>query len=127
MGATAANNAVVDPELRVFGVRGLRIADASVIPVVPGESLCSPLVIWHSCCIAKPLMSHKSGVPHMGFCIIVKPPCNMNEGAHGRTCTCVGSMGMADSNLLIAALQCAQIPATMLHVDAQAVRQEQLW
>ncbi|CAL5223510.1 g6037 [Coccomyxa viridis] len=36
MGATAANNAVVDPELRVFGVRGLRIADASVIPVVPG-------------------------------------------------------------------------------------------
>ena len=39
MGATAANNAVVDPELRVFGVRGLRIADASVIPVIPGEPL----------------------------------------------------------------------------------------
>lgn len=36
MGATAANNAVVDPELRVFGIRGLRIADASVIPVIPG-------------------------------------------------------------------------------------------
>jgi choline dehydrogenase-like flavoprotein len=39
MGATAGNNAVVDPELKVYGVRGLRIADASVIPVIPGESL----------------------------------------------------------------------------------------
>lgn len=38
MGASAADNAVVDPELKVFGVRGLRIADASVIPVIPGES-----------------------------------------------------------------------------------------
>ena len=38
MGATAGGNAVVDPELKVYGVRGLRIADASVIPVIPGES-----------------------------------------------------------------------------------------
>lgn len=36
MGADAGGNAVVDTSLRVFGVRGLRVADASVIPVIPG-------------------------------------------------------------------------------------------
>ena len=36
--------AVVDPELRVAGVRGLRVADASVMPLVPSSNI-QPAVI----------------------------------------------------------------------------------
>jgi choline dehydrogenase len=42
--------AVVDPQLRVYGVEGLRVADASVFPVVPsGNCHAGILMIGEKC------------------------------------------------------------------------------
>jgi choline dehydrogenase len=37
--------AVVDPQLRVYGVEGLRVADASVMPVVPSGNCHAGIVM----------------------------------------------------------------------------------
>jgi choline oxidase len=42
MGAADDPNAVIDPELRVRGVGGLRVADASIFPTLPG---CNPNIL----------------------------------------------------------------------------------
>ena len=37
--------AVVDEELRVFGVNGLRVVDASVMPDMPGGNINAPVIM----------------------------------------------------------------------------------
>ncbi|MDY7539718.1 GMC family oxidoreductase [Undibacterium sp. 5I1] len=45
MGREDDNNAVVDSELRVFGVRGLRVVDASIMPTITSGNTNSPTMM----------------------------------------------------------------------------------
>lgn len=45
MGPAGDPDAVVDPELRVHGVPNLRVADASVMPIVPNANPISTIVV----------------------------------------------------------------------------------
>ena len=45
MGPAADPLAVVDSALRVHGIHGLRIADASVFPSIPSANTCTPTMM----------------------------------------------------------------------------------
>ena len=45
MGTSAANGDVVDNNLRIFGIEGIRVVYASVIPIIPGGQTGAPTVM----------------------------------------------------------------------------------
>ncbi|KAK9871991.1 hypothetical protein WA026_015236 [Henosepilachna vigintioctopunctata] len=42
MGPKSDKKAVVDPRLRVYGIKGLRVIDASIMPVIPAAHTNAP-------------------------------------------------------------------------------------
>lgn len=60
MGLAPEKGSVVDANLKVYGVQGLRIADSSVIPVIPGV----PIIVRLEHVVLYPL---KNPIPRSQF------------------------------------------------------------
>jgi choline dehydrogenase len=59
-------HAVVDPALRVRGVDGLRVADASIMPAIPGGNTNAPAMMIGEHCASLIRASLMGGQPHPG-------------------------------------------------------------
>ena len=65
MGPDSDPLAVVDPRLRVRGVRGLRVADGSVLPFLPAINPCITTMMIGEKCADMLKEDARSGVPEM--------------------------------------------------------------